>query len=281
MKKLLLLLLMGGVMVACKKDSLDPNDPNNPNNQPDPLEVSRVQNMFAINFSGTWCGPCGSSGIPAITAAHTQYGNKLHIMKVGFSDEFTIQGLNHELAQSYYPSSSIGIPGFGAGEQFLQGASAWRSAIDAMAGKADASAKAALAITQQVKGDSLLVKVRMKSFEALSNAVYSWTVFIIEDDLVAPQAGLQPNPYNHKFVYRGNAIIPGQVPLGVWGHSVTGNPTASAIPANTEYNASFAFVKPVMSPAVDLSKCYAYVVLNRLNTSFRPAEYINSASTRK
>jgi hypothetical protein len=282
MRKLFLVLLVGVVAFGCTKETIDPNDPGN---QPpvDPLEIKREQNAFGINFSGTWCGPCGSNGIPAITSASTTHGtDKLHIIKVGFNDEFSVSDFNNQLAQSYYPSSSIGIPGFGAGAVFHQSSAAWRDNINLMMQTPDAQAKVGMAITKEIKGDSLIFNARMKTFENLPTGVYAWSVFVVEDGLVAPQASLTPNPYTHKFVYRGSAFVSGKSPVGVWGHTLNDAFVAAAYPANTVVNARFGFARnAAFSPAMDLSKCYAYVVLNKLNPStFRPIEFINSARTK-
>jgi hypothetical protein len=75
MRKLFLVLLVGVVAFSCTKETIDPNDPSN---QPpvDPLAIKREQNAFGINFSGTWCGPCGANGIPAISSAATAQDRK-------------------------------------------------------------------------------------------------------------------------------------------------------------------------------------------------------------
>jgi len=281
MRKLFLILVVGAVAFGCAKDPITPTEP--PALPPtDPLEITREQNAFGINFSGTWCGPCGSTGIPAISSAHTAHGNKLHIIKVGFNDEFTVADFNNQLAQSYYPTSSIGIPGFGAGAVFHQSAAAWRDNVNLMMQLPDAQAPVGMAITKEIKGDSLIFKVRMKTYTSLSSGVYAWSVFVVEDDLVAPQASLTPNPYPHKFVYRGSAFIPGKSPVGVWGHTLNDAFTAATYPANTVVEARFGFLRnAAFSPSMNLNNCYAYVVLNRLNAStFRPSEYINSARTK-
>jgi len=281
MRKLFLVLLVGVVAFSCTKETIDPNDPSN---QPpvDPLAIKREQNAFGINFSGTWCGPCGANGIPAISSAATAHGEKLHIIKVGFSDEFTVTDLNSQLAQSYYPTSSIGIPGFGAGATFHQSSTAWRDNINLMLQTPDAQAKVGMAIAKEVKGDSLILRVKMKAFESLPSGIYAWSVFVVEDGLVAAQAGLTPSPYTHKFVYRGSAFISGKSPVGVWGHTLNDAFTAATYPANHQQEARFGFVRnSAFSPAMNLNNCYAYVVLNKLNPStFRPIEYVNSARTK-
>lgn len=281
MRKLFLFLVVGAIAFGCNKETIEPTPPTPPT-PVDPLEVKREQNAFGINFSGTWCGPCGANGIPAITNAAIAHGKKLHIIKVGFSDEFSVGDFNNQLAQSYYPTSSIGIPGFGAGAVFHQSSAAWRDNIDLMMQTPDAQAKVGMAITKEVKGDSLIFNVRMKTFEALASGVYAWSVFVVEDSLLAPQASLAPNPYPHKFVYRGSAFISGKSPVGVWGHTLNDAFTAASYPANTVLEARFGYKKnAAFSPAMDLNKCYAYVVLNRLNPStFRPMEFVNSARTK-
>ncbi len=290
MRKIFFLLFAGMVVFGCKDavTPTDPNDPNNPNNPGDPLEVLRVQNVFALNFSGNWCGPCGANGIPALYAAKTAHGDKFHGLKIGLNgsgapDPFYV-GSGSELSSAYYPPGPAGIPGFGAAEVFFPGSgdgiSAWRTKVDQIVATPTSAVKAGLAITKEIQGDSLIFKVRIKTFSALPEGLYTITVLVAEDDLVAPQAGQATNPFTHKLVYRGNAFIPGELTYGVWGHSLSDVP--APIAANTTIEKRFGYVKPAgLTPDVSYTKAYAYAVLTRLSlTNYKPAEIINSARTK-
>jgi hypothetical protein len=289
MKKLFLFLLAGVVMVGCNKDTIDPTDPNNPNNPnpTDPLEVLRVQNAFGVNFSGNWCAPCGGNGIPALYGAKTAHGTKFHGLKVGLNgqgtpDPFYVMS-GSELSGSYYPPGENGIPGFGGGHTFFLGSADgiadWRTRIDEIVATPASAVKAGLAIQKVPKGDSLIFNVRLKTFASLPQGLYTVTVFVVEDGLVAPQAGQSQNPFTHNMVFRGNAYIPGTLAYGIWGHSLSEMP--QSFPANTVTDMRFGYVKPSgLTPAVDFSKVYAYAILSRLSlTNYRPAEIINSAKS--
>ncbi|MBA4303984.1 MAG: hypothetical protein C0424_07150, partial [Sphingobacteriaceae bacterium] len=158
MRKLFFTLMAGVLILGCQKTPVDPADPNNPNNPGggggDPLAVERVQNAFGVNFSGTWCGPCGSAGIPALYSAKTTHAGKFHGIKVGLNgsganDPF-FQSSGSQLAGSYYPAGQNGIPGFGAGHTFFSGGNipAWRAKIDEIIATPTANVKAGLAITK-------------------------------------------------------------------------------------------------------------------------------------
>jgi hypothetical protein len=285
MRKLFLTLLVGAIVFGCTKDTLDPN---NPSNQPpvDPLEVKREQNAFGVNFSGNWCGPCGSSGIPAIYSAREAHGSRVNIIKVGLNgsgapDPFFVTS-GSELASAYYPPGPRGIPGFGAGINFHQGNAPWREEMNSIIATPATQVKAGVAITKEIKGDSLIFKVRMKAFEALPTGIYAVTVFVVEDGLVAPQAGQAVNPFTHNMVFRGQAFDRSDIPYGLWGHIVGASNQAAAVPANTTKEWRFGFAKPEgMTPAVNLANTYAYAVMTRLNASdYKPMAFINSARTK-
>jgi hypothetical protein len=287
MKKVLLFLLAGVMVMGCGKEKIDPNDPNNPNNPPaDPLAVLQKQNVFGVNFSGTWCGPCGASGIPALYNASEAHTTRLHAIKVGLNgsgapDPFNVQG-GMELANAYYPPGPRGIPGFGAGVEFHQGNATWRTAVDQILTTPDNQVKAGLAITKEIKGDSLIFKVRMKTFAALPSGVYTVGVFVAEDNLMWPQAGQGTGPFNHKMVFRGNAIEWGSMALGIWGHPVAGDQMPAPVAANTVKEWRFGYLKPQgMNPEVNLTNAYAYAVMMRLNPAdYKAMEFVNSARTK-
>lgn len=292
MRKLFLTLIAGALILGCQKTPIDPNDPNNPNNPGggggggDPLAVERVQNVFGVNFSGTWCGPCGANGIPALYNAKTAHSGKFHGIKVGLNgsgatDPFNISS-GSELANAYYPPGPRGIPGFGAGHSFFAGGNipAWTARVNEIVATPASQVKAGLAITKEIKGDSLIFKVRVTTFTALPEALYTLTVFVAEDDLVANQAGQTTNPFTHKMVYRGYATIPFTPTYGVWGHALTEMPVPIA--ANTTIEKRFGYVKPAgLNPDVSYTKAYAYALLTRIDlTTFKPAEILNSARTK-
>jgi len=292
MRKLFLTLMAGLLILGCQKTPIDPTDPTNPNNPnnpnnpgTDPLAVERIQNVFAINFSGTWCGPCGSTGIPALYSAKDAHGARFHAIKVGLNggspDPFSIQG-GSTLAGAFYPPGQNGIPGFAAGANFHASSSTWRPAIDQILTTPESQVKAGLAITKEIKGDSLIFKVRMKSFSALPSGVYTVAVFVAEDNLLWTQNGQGSGPFNHKMVFRGNAMEWGVLNLGIWGHPVSGDMTAAPIAANAVKEWRFGYRKPTgMNPDITLTNTYAYAVMMRLNPNdFKPAEFINSARTK-
>jgi len=273
------LLLLVGIIAGCTKQIPEPPIP-------DPNQITREFNAFAINFSGTWCGPCGANGIPAITSAAAAYGPRLNVMKVGLNDEFSAPG-NMELVLSYYPNGgSIAVPGLASGTTFWGSSiTGWRNSVDSAMQTPDLSSKVGLSILKKrTTTDSIYYDVKMKAFESLPIGIYAWSVFVIEDNLMAPQAGITPSPYNHKFVYRGYAQISGRPMLGLIGHhmgSNPNNPSPEGIPVNKEITAQFAYTRPTLSPAVNTDRTYAYVVMYKVNSStLKPETFINSSRTK-
>lgn len=281
MRKILLVLAMGLIVMACNKETLDPNDPNNPNNPTDPLEVLRVQNAFGINFSGTWCGPCGATGIPALYNVASTHGSKFHGIKVGLNgsganDPFYV-GDGSDLANLYYPAGqSRGIPGFGAGATFYAAHTDFTDAINTIISTPAAQVKAGVAATTEVKGDSLIIRVRFRAFDALASGLYTIGVLVVEDGLVASQAGQVANPFTHNMVFRGAAYVPGEPAYGAVGHALQ---PMGPIAAGTVIEKRFGYAKPAgMDPAVTLSKCKAIAIVGKMNIStFKPETILNSA----
>ena len=245
-----------------------------------------MQNVFAINFSGTWCGPCGQNGIPALYDAAATHGSKFNGIKVGLNgsgspDPFFISS-GSQLAQIFYPPNENGIPGFAAGTTFFNsgGIAAWRARIDEVIATPAASVKAGLALTKEIKGDSLFFNVRMKTFANLPSGLYAIGVVVVEDGLVNSQVGQASNPFTHKMVYRGFALTPFTLNYGIWGHAVNESP--APIAANTTIEKRMAYVKPTgLNPTVNYTNAYGYAVLTRLDPmTLRPLEIINSAKSK-
>lgn len=237
------------------------------------LVVSRVQNAFAINFSGTWCGPCGANGIPALYNLSTTHGAKFSGIKVGLglADPFNIP--EGDLMASQYGVS--GIPAFVAGADFLQSSSAWTSAVNTIIGTVPANVKAGVALRRTKVGDSIYVDTKAEFFQALPAGNYSLAVFLVENNIALSQAGQSDPNFKHKMVFRGGATaMPSNNITGVWGEQLENNNTA--IPQGKTYEMTFGYVAPSVTPAVNLNNVQAIAVIFETDNSGKPLRVLNS-----
>lgn len=236
------------------------------------LVVSRVQNAFAINFSGNWCGPCGATGIPALYNLSTTHGAKFSGMKVGLNDPFTLPE-GSSMASQYGVS---GIPAYVAGADFLQSSSAWTSAINTIVATVPANVKAGVALRRTKVGDSIYVDTKAEFFQAVPAGNYSLAVFLVENNIALSQAGQSDPNFKHKMVFRGGATaIPSTAVTGVWGEQLESNNTA--IPQGKVYEKTFGYVAPSgMNPAVNLNNLQAIAVIFETDNSGKPLRVLNS-----
>ncbi|MFZ9679987.1 MAG: Omp28-related outer membrane protein [Bacteroidia bacterium] len=236
------------------------------------LVVSRVQNAFAINFSGNWCGPCGATGIPALYNLSTTHGAKFSGMKVGLNDPFTLPE-GSSMASQYGVS---GIPAYVAGADFLQSSSAWTSAINTIVATVPANVKAGVALRRTKVGDSIYVDTKAEFFQAVPAGNYSLAVFLVENNISLSQAGQSDPNFKHKMVFRGGATaIPSTAITGVWGEQLES--TNTAIPQGKVYEKTFGYVAPSgLNPAVNLNNLQAIAVIFETDNSGKPLRVLNS-----
>ena len=236
------------------------------------LVVSRVQNAFAINFSGNWCGPCGANGIPALYNLSTTHGAKFSGIKVGLTDPFTIPE-GDSMASQYGVS---GIPAYVAGADFLQSSSAWTSAVNTIIGTVPANVKAGVALRRTKVGDSIYVDTKAEFFQALPAGNYSLAVFLVENNIALSQAGQSDPNFKHKMVFRGGATaMPSNNITSVWGEKLENNNTA--IPQGKTYEMTFGYVAPTgLTPAVNLNNLQAIAVIFETDNSGKPLRVLNS-----
>jgi len=290
MKKILLALSLLVVAVACnKKDSWVPYDLGSGNTGGggtggggtggggtgggSGLVVSRVQNVFAMNFSGNWCGPCGANGIPALYTLSTTHGAKFSGMKIGLNDPFTI-GDGSSMAGQYGVS---GIPAYVAGAEFHQSSTSWTNAVNTIVATVPANVKAGVALRRTKVGDSVYVDTKVEFFQAMPAGNYSLAVYLIENNIAGvSQAGQSDPNFRHKFVFRGSATpIPTKPLVGTWGAELESSNTA--IPQGKTYEITYGYVAPQgLTPAVNLMNCQAIAVIFETDASGKPIRVINS-----
>jgi hypothetical protein len=270
-----ILLLVTLFMSSCKKEEWIQNDPGSGGIPPvtTTLIPLKQQNAFAINFSGNWCGPCGSSGIPQTNTLYSQNPTRFNPMKVGVQDPLT----HPEGTQMAGLFGVTGIPSYVSGADFLQSSSAWAAAINNTLSTPVANVQAAVALSKTKSGDSILVTTKTQFFQAQSPGNYSLAVFLVENNIPLSQAGQSDPNFKHKWVFRGSAThLPTRPTNGLWGVRLESN-VPQGIPQNKTYDNNFAWVKPqTLTPSPNLDNIEVIAVIFEMGQGQLPLRAINS-----
>ena len=151
-----------------------------------------------LDFTATWCSPCGADGIPMFEAAIASNANEVVPMGCHNADEMS-NPTSEDILTYYNPS---GIPTLVAGTYFdVWGATMINNAI------ANTNAIAPIANATGImtnSGSAITVKTQTKFFSATSGNYYL-AIYFVENGLVYHQNSATPDPYTHKHVLRGVA----------------------------------------------------------------------------
>lgn len=214
MKKLLAIAAIA--VFAFSSCSKDDDNGNGGGSSSGSLTVEKKNRGILIDFSETWCPPCGSSGGPGFDSSLYLEGTSISAMKVyGSSNPSTMNSpLSDGLANAYNVS---GVPDFWFNNTELNSGGGVYSSAGAnynwVNTKANAFAVtdtiAGVALTKAVVGDSVKVTTRVKFFkEQAANQQYTLAVYLVEDNIISNQStnsGANPN-YRHRNLLRsGNA----------------------------------------------------------------------------
>jgi len=197
MKKFVLLLLLTTLTLnSCKKDK----------NSQKPLSPTQEQKGFAINYTATWCGYCGSWGAPlihdysndapegAIICTHAS-GDPMHNnLYNSFKNDRTTNG---------------GIPTHWVGDILTQSSSAMTNLLSQVP-------VAGVDYRYKINGNSIDIDTKVKFFENTQGDYYL-SVLILEDGIEGnssagsyAQSGTSqsyPNDdYKHDFVLRASSV---------------------------------------------------------------------------
>lgn len=197
MKKIILsTLVMAGLVFGygCKKK--DTPDNNNTNNGPTPLVVKQENKAFMVDFSETWCPPCGSYGGPSFDKVVDQLeGSTLSCMKVYGSS--TPSTLNSKYSASMATDYGVkGVPTFFVNKDELNKGGGVYSSVDAnvnwvtsKAGVFSGSAvNAGVALDKTISGSTMTVRTKCKFFTDFpAGTDYRLAVYVVEDNIVAEQ----------------------------------------------------------------------------------------------
>lgn len=242
MKKLLLFLLPLAFLVACN-DS-DPDDvlkiegctnPSAINYNPyanfddgSCVTVQQKAGAFAVNYTATWCGPCGSWGAPLIHDIEAAGDNVVAITAHASNDPMHVPALYSSFASSR-PTGG-GIPSFWVGD-VKDGGVAGAQALLAQ------TPPAGMEFVATKNGSTMSVDVDVVFFEAVQGDYYL-SVYILEDGIdgsatagAYKQNGVSnPDTYEHDFVLRTAAT-----PNDAYGEKIASGSIASGAAFDKSY----------------------------------------------
>ena len=196
MKKFAILLLVPlFVFYSCKKDEEADN----------PQDYTPKQEKWglAINYTATWCGPCGDWGAPLIHEL-SETGDVVAITVHVSGDPM----FNSALYSSFNADRPAGggIPSFWIGDNKT-------TSVSAMTALLEQTPVAGIAIESEKNGSTITVKTKTRFFEAGSGK-YFLSVLILEDGIDGSSSAgdyeqngvADPTSYKHDFVLRASGV---------------------------------------------------------------------------
>jgi hypothetical protein len=193
---ILLFVSLLAILISCKKD--DEEEPIT-----DSLIPVNEQWGLAINYTATWCWPCGNWGAPLIhTLADT--GKVVAITVHANDDPMHNQNLYSSFVNVRTDDGAV--PSFWIGDDKTTNISAMNNLLEQ-------TPKAALAINSTDNGATISIKTKI-IFYAADSVDYYLSVLILEDGIDGSssagqyeQNGAQnPESYKHDFVLRASSI---------------------------------------------------------------------------
>jgi hypothetical protein len=219
MKRLFFLLMLVSMgMLSCTKE--EPVE-----EVVDPLQPTSTQNGFAINYTATWCGYCGSWGAPLIHDLGTA-APKGAVMTIHASnDPMFLSGLYSSFTQDR--TTGGGIPSFWVGD-IKTSSNNSTSTMTSLLGSGPA--KAGVDYTYSISGTTMTIKTKVKFFNP-GEGMFYLNVYALEDGIngnstagAYKQSGTSqsyPNDdYKHDFVLRAAAVSE-----NAYGELIATNPT--------------------------------------------------------
>lgn len=198
MKKYLIVLLPAFLfLIACDKDETEDG--------PTELVVVQEQVGFAINYTATWCGPCGDWGAPLIhDFADAGNGNVVAITAHASGDPM----YNNSLYSSFNSDrpDGGGIPSFWVGDKSTTKMSDMNELLSR-------NPIAGVALNYSVEGSTMTVNTRTQFFSTVSG-IYHLSVLLLESGIDGSSSAgdyeqngtAYPESYAHDFVLRASSV---------------------------------------------------------------------------
>ena len=214
MKKIsLLVLVLVFAIISCKKENDEIDD------TPKQITINKEQVGFILEYTATWCGPCGNWGAPTMHEI-VNAGNVVGITVHASGDPMYNQGLYNSFDSGREVGG--GIPSFWIGD--VKGYN-----TQTMTSLLAETPEAAIGMEKSIEGNIMTVKLRTEFYEA-GLGDYYLSVLVLESGIDGSssageydQNGTSDIDYKHNFVLRATATE-----SNVWGEHIGSNPPVGA-----------------------------------------------------
>ena len=248
MKKLIFILALSVVAMSCKKD--DAGSATSITN------VSSTYKVMVVEFTATWCSPCGAFGYPNWEAAHNNHPYKTTGISLHRADDISDANSPAQVAlETYWGFSGSPSGAVNNGSAFYP-TTVDNTVTSTLSGKI---ANAGVGISKTLSGNTLTINTKSVFFNNVTGDVYL-AVYVVENDIMNIQAS-QTGVVKHNHVFRGSAN-------GTFGESIASSPTKGKIVDGT-----YTFTVP--SDVINSANLHVVAVLWTMAGGV-PVTYINS-----
>ncbi len=171
------------------------------------LTVERVNRALLMDYTATWCGPCGQYGGPAFDGALAQEGLTLVAMKV-YATSSTPASMGHPFYTAMTGAFNItGIPSFRVNNASVSTSTNGATSAAATFQNDTSKLIAGVALSKVIEGDSIRVTTKTKFFKAQNAGLdYRIAIYVVEDNIISAQlVGSTTNPsYDHRNLLRAS-----------------------------------------------------------------------------
>ena len=235
MKKQLLLLALTLMIaiVSCKKEKPAPETVVTPT---PPIAVSSTYKTLLVEYTATWCSPCGSYGYDNFKDAYDKNPGKVVGISMHANDAVS-SGFSY--AQDAMEKNwSFNATPMCAINNIRHSASGLQTEID-NAINSNPKAKAGIGIEWSVSGTTITINTRTVFFQSLTGE-YNLGIYLVENGVMAYQTSHTPSFIVHDRILRDSPTS------GGFGEKIVLNPSSEQS-INKSY--SYAFTAEVYNPS--------------------------------